>query len=286
MESYCEIVISIRDGAVQEVRLTNPYTVVYPAGSPLYQPGGLSRGRGSPGPRQLPGRRLRPSLPAKHPEGARPLLEALHPPSGRAIASCQLPIPSIKEQYPMDFLDVRTRLVQNFQRAAAEKPLFQVALNQRKLWALYLNSFPDGTNPLYRTRHEYDCDCCRHFFDAAGSIVYIDGQLTLHSLFDFDAGDPAFQQVMDALDAFVKAHPIAGPYIASRGEVGAPRSSSVDSQGDVHIWRHFFLPCLRRPSAATPRTQRLPKHGPAPIIRCSSAPWAKSPWKPSIRCWS
>lgn len=29
MESYCEIVISIRDGAVQEVRSTNPYTVVY-----------------------------------------------------------------------------------------------------------------------------------------------------------------------------------------------------------------------------------------------------------------
>lgn len=72
--------------------------------------------------------------------------------------------------------------------------------------------------------------------------MYIDGQLTLHSLFDFDAGDPAFQQVMDALDAFVKAHPIAGPYIASRGEVGAPRFSSVDSQGNVHVWRHFYLP--------------------------------------------
>lgn len=142
----------------------------------------------------------------------------------------------------MDFLDVRSRLVQNFQRAAAEKPLFQVALNQRELWALYLNSFPEGTNPLYRTRREYDCNCCRHFFDAAGSIVYIDGQLTLHSLFDFDAGDPAFQQVMDVLDAFVKAHPIAGPYISTSDQAGVAQSPCVDEQGDVHIWRHFFLP--------------------------------------------
>ena len=29
MESYCEIVVSIRDGTVQEVRSTNPYTAVY-----------------------------------------------------------------------------------------------------------------------------------------------------------------------------------------------------------------------------------------------------------------
>lgn len=186
----------------------------------------------------------------------------------------------------MDFLDVRSRLVQNFQRAAAEKPLFQVALNQRKLWELYLNSFPQGTNPLHRTRHEYDCDCCRRFFYAAGSIVYIDGQLTLHSLFDFDAGDPAFQQVMDALDAFVKAHPIAGPYIASRGEVGAPGPPVWTARATSMCGGTFTCPCRHRPSFCGPRRRMPPKHGPAPVIRCSSAPWAKSPWKPLIRCWS
>ena len=42
--------------------------------------------------------------------------------------------------------------------------LFTVNVDTEELYNLYLDSFPAGTNEIYRERREYDCSCCRHFY--------------------------------------------------------------------------------------------------------------------------
>ncbi len=53
--------------------------------------------------------------------------------------------------------------------------LYTIALDKDELWNVYLDSFPEGANPMYRKRREFDCSCCRHFVKAFGNVVSLDG---------------------------------------------------------------------------------------------------------------
>ena len=70
--------------------------------------------------------------------------------------------------------------------------LFTIALDKDELWNVYLDSFPEGTNPMYRKRREFDCSCCRHFVKAFGNVVSLDGGVVT-TIWDFDAGDSDMQ---------------------------------------------------------------------------------------------
>lgn len=88
---------------------------------------------------------------------------------------------------------------------------------------VYLNSFPEGSNPVFRKRREYDCSCCRHFIRSVGNLVSIrSGVVT--SLWDLDITDPVFSPVTTALSAYVKSKPIVNVYYADSRTVGTAMS--------------------------------------------------------------
>lgn len=141
----------------------------------------------------------------------------------------------------MNFKNLKIRLSENFKNALETRNLFEVDIDKDALWNLYLDSFPEGTNPMYRKRREYDCSCCRHFIKEIGGTVYIDSYLNLHSIFEFDTGSEVFQPVMDALDAFVKRHAIIGIYLSKTRSVGTDHSVEMNGN-DIHcVWEHFYL---------------------------------------------
>ena len=141
----------------------------------------------------------------------------------------------------MSFTDLRNRLNANFASAMQEKVLFETDINRDELWALYLDSFPEGTNPLYRVRREFDCSCCRHFLKNIGGAVYIDADLNIRSIFEFDAESDTFQPVMDALAKYVKDRgTIIGRYWSDHSSVGTEHSRELDGT-TVKTWSHFYL---------------------------------------------
>ena len=120
--------------------------------------------------------------------------------------------------------------------------LYRVDFDPDELWNLYLDSFPAGTNPVYRVRREFDCSCCRHFIKTMGGVVAINGN-EIETIWDFDTTSPeCYQPVVDALSAYVKSKPIKDVFLTHEPTVGTARSYERDENGyKVLTWNHFFV---------------------------------------------
>lgn len=148
----------------------------------------------------------------------------------------------------MEFTKVKQLLAENFARKfptavanAAMNTLYEVDIDKDYLWNLYLDSFPEGTNPIYRERRYYDCSACRQFIKNIGGTVYIDNDLTVHSIFEFDTHSEIFQPVMDALAAYVTSLPITDIYLNDTTQVGIKQNRELLADGTVHTWDHLHV---------------------------------------------
>lgn len=139
-----------------------------------------------------------------------------------------------------NFEQMKQQLINNFEEKINGSVLYEVDVDKDVLWNLYLDSFPEGTNNVYRTRREYDCSCCRQFIKNIGGTVYISDDLEVHTLFEFATND-VFQPVMNALDEYVRSRPITGLYLNESWTVGCDRNHEILDDGTVKTWEHFFL---------------------------------------------
>ena len=117
--------------------------------------------------------------------------------------------------------------------------LFEVNVDKDELWNTYLDSFPVGTNEIFRERREHDCSCCRQFIKNIGSAVIIKNN-QIHTIWELNLGDTTYQPVCDALDAFIKAHTVTDIYTTKFPKIGTDFNFE-EINGKSHQWDHFFL---------------------------------------------
>lgn len=117
--------------------------------------------------------------------------------------------------------------------------LFVVDLDKDALWKLYLDSFPEGTNEIFRTRQENDCSACRHFVKTFGNVVSINnGNVT--SIWDFEAG-PKYGPVAKALSEFVKSRSISDIFVTDTCHIGTEKNFEKSESGEVIAWEHLCV---------------------------------------------
>lgn len=139
----------------------------------------------------------------------------------------------------MSFNHFRDKLSDHFnQMIQSHDRMFEVDCDKDYLYQLYLDSFPTGTNPIFRQRTEHDCSTCRHFIKEIGGVVFIDDDLKLHTMWEFETRDPKYGPVAIALDKYVRSRPIRGIYIGQTRRVGAV--SNMDNVLDIK-WDHFIV---------------------------------------------
>lgn len=151
-----------------------------------------------------------------------------------------------------NFKEFRTLLQQHFNEMVKDgAPLFITNADEDKLYDLYLDSFPAGTNPIFRKRREYDCSCCRRFVKNIGKLVsFMDGQMV--TVWDFDTKSDVYQPVVDALAAYVKTCAVVNPYYVSRnmisdGKFGTEMNYEYDADHKaVRAWDHFAVEIPQR----------------------------------------
>jgi hypothetical protein len=83
----------------------------------------------------------------------------------------------------------------------------------------YLAAFPAGSDPIFRTRTEHDCQCCKQFIRRIGVVVAIRDGKTLTIWGGHDLPEP-YQTVADALDAYVGSLPIESVFRTKERKYG------------------------------------------------------------------
>ena len=117
--------------------------------------------------------------------------------------------------------------------------MFRTTVEKDDLWNTYLESFPDGTNPIFRQRREYDCSCCRQFIRAVGDVVaIIDDKMV--SIWDCPINDPAYKTVANAMSNLVKSKPIENKFLHTEKYAGTD-CTYEHYQNRVLTWNHFFV---------------------------------------------
>lgn len=117
--------------------------------------------------------------------------------------------------------------------------LFETNVDKDELWNLYLDSFPEGTNKMYRERREYDCQNCKQFIRACGNVVSIINN-ELVSIWDIKTGDKTFDIVCEALSKYVKSKPISIPFFHFQNDAGTNYNHQMLEDGFYIKWEHLY----------------------------------------------
>jgi hypothetical protein len=123
--------------------------------------------------------------------------------------------------------------------AAQTDHLFVVDVDKDYIWNLYLDSFPVGTNEIFRRRREHDCSCCRHFMKDFGNVVMIKDNV-ITTLWDFQVGDAIYQPVVNALSAYIKSKAVIDVYVGKLNKIGTDYNFE-EIDGKAHQWDHLYF---------------------------------------------
>lgn len=144
----------------------------------------------------------------------------------------------------MNFSVFKIAVANQFQKMQQHQ-LFITNINKSDLWSTYLNSFPQGSNPIFRERTEHDCSCCKQFINAVGHVVaIIDNKI--NTIWDIEIpNEPEYQIVANAMSKFVKLHTIESAFYYFSNTAGINKNFE-EILGDIKTWEHFYVNIDRR----------------------------------------
>lgn len=141
----------------------------------------------------------------------------------------------------MEFKEFRNMISDHFKTMTKDVDrLFEVGVDKDEMWNTYLNSFPTGTNEIFRKRREYDCSCCRQFVKQIGSAVVIKNN-KLETIWDLDIRDDKFELVAKSMSDFVRRHCVTDVYVSKFKKIGTEYNYEQYEDGTMKKWEHFQI---------------------------------------------
>lgn len=141
----------------------------------------------------------------------------------------------------MEFKEFRNMISDHFKTMTKDVDrLFEVGVDKDEMWNTYLDSFPSGTNEIYRKRREYDCSCCRQFIKQIGNAVVIKDN-KLETIWDLDIHDDKFELVAKAMSDFVRRHFVTDVYVSKFKKIGTEYNYEQYEDGTMKKWEHFQI---------------------------------------------
>jgi len=147
----------------------------------------------------------------------------------------------------MPFKDFAQKINAQFNALQQQRDLFVVDVSGDDLFAEYLAAYPEGSNPLFRTRTEYDCTNCKQFIRNFGGVVAIDPEsLAVTSIWgDTDVPYP-YDVVTTHMQDFVRDQAITALFRVSQPSFSAERTVKLTEAGGTETYHHFHGVALAR----------------------------------------
>jgi hypothetical protein len=111
-----------------------------------------------------------------------------------------------------------------------------------------MNAFPEGTNPIYKERREYDCNTCKQFIrNMANAVILKDGEIV--TIFDVKA-EGYYDDVAKAMSELVKSAKIVGPKYTTEPSYGVGYNTGPTGKTHFHFHTGKLANTVYRGSAA------------------------------------
>lgn len=137
-----------------------------------------------------------------------------------------------------DFKPFAAALAAHFAEMSKHE-LYRVDINGEAAWGCYLMAFPEGTNPIFRTRTEHDGSYDRNFVRHLGNVVRILPNGTLQSIWNIPGLDDPYNIVAHKLAGLMESRPIVDLFRSDVRDHGYESTIERLSDGTTRRWNHF-----------------------------------------------
>ena len=137
----------------------------------------------------------------------------------------------------MEFKIFKDAVFQQFESMKGHE-LFRTEIDKDELWDTYINSFPPGSNPMFRERTEHDCSACKSFIRSVGNMVAIVDSKVI-SIWDISIGGD-YQTVANMMSFTVRSRSISNIFYHTEPSAGVDKNFE---EGEISIktWEHFYI---------------------------------------------
>lgn len=126
------------------------------------------------------------------------------------------------------------------------RDLFTVSATGDELYAHYLASFPEGSNPQFRERTEHDCSNCKGFIRNFGGVIAIDPEtLKVQTIWSVNGLEYPYNVVAARMEDIVLRSAVGGLFRVVQPSFSAERTVSL-KDGVTETYNHFFGVAERR----------------------------------------
>ena len=152
----------------------------------------------------------------------------------------------------MEFRTFAALIHKRFNEITKQGEVFHIDVSKDDLWATYLDSFPEGTNPIFRERAEHDCTACWQFVRGVGGIVVLDKDGEFQTVWDVEA-EGFYGNVAERMAEFVRCGSINRVYRSREPGYGAEKNTETTysatfpprTTGSI-TWYHFHAKLPKR----------------------------------------
>lgn len=139
-----------------------------------------------------------------------------------------------------DFKKFASLLKANFDKMLKENELYRVNIPGTLIWDKYLESFPAGTNEIFRVRTYHDGSYDRNVLRQIGNVVAITKSGKLKSIFDISGLEYPYDVVFGKLKDLVESAKIESIFRISQKTLGHEKTVEM-IEGRAHTWNHFHV---------------------------------------------